>query len=97
MAAKAKSDLLLKFQSEFNRITSSLYCVYKNPKNLYENLINTLAVSRKQRRKGPGVICPVETAYKDWKERGFPEVEITGEILKRVKTWMNLATKIRNK
>ena len=86
MAASLKCDLMTKYRLEFNRMTSSQYSVYKKPRNLYENLINTLSVSRKQTRKDINVYtCPLETTYREWKERQFPEVEIAGEIMKACK------------
>lgn len=86
MAANIKCDLMTKYQLEFNRMTSSKYSIYKTPSNLFENLINTLAVSRQQTRKDLNIFkCPLITTYNEWKERQFPEVEIAGEIFKACK------------
>ena len=51
MSNSVKNNLLDKFSTSFERMKKSRFCVYRNPDNLYENLVNTIAVARKLTRK----------------------------------------------
>ena len=80
----SKLEILEKFSSSFEKIKESQFCVYKNASNLYENLVNTLAVARKLTRKAGlhSELCEIEVTYKDLKAKDFPEDLIRVEVLK---------------
>ena len=73
-------EVLELFESDFKAVLISKYAVYKNPVNLYENVINLLGVSRRLFRKRAGWNCTLESEYKNLKARGFPAEDIQVEV-----------------
>ena len=73
-------EVLELFESDFKAVQISKYAVYKNPSNLYENVINLLGVSRRLFRKGASWNCTLESEYKKLKARGFPAEDIQVEV-----------------
>ena len=86
MALRSR-EILDKFKNKFALILESKFCVFKTPTNLYENLVNTVAVARKLGRKigSNSKSCEIEIFYKELKRENFPDDVIEAELNKACK------------
>ena len=75
-----------KVKKKLSLLTSSSFAVYKKPTNLYHNLINTICVGHKWKRKDQCIAnCDVETFYPKWEKSSFPSNEILSKLEVAVK------------
>ena len=57
-------------------ISNNNFAPYKSPNDLYNQIINALAVKFKRKRDRDGKNCLLEQEYRKFKKNGFPQVGV---------------------
>ena len=77
-----QDQILDLYEKELAELPTSVFAPYKKTKNLYENLLNCLAVDLEIKRGGDASKCRLEEKWKDFKVNKFPREEME-EVIKR--------------